>query len=232
LQGSGEWITQSLPLDQAQQRFSLLFAQRPVRLWVDPAFDLFRLLDSAEVAPVLSGLFGAPRPLAVLPADDADIDAWRALVDSWAARGGDWQQLLDSELQQLPADRAVLLLGRHNRLLAQAAGLGERLQSAELGIDGRPPRSQDGVVVVGRNPAAAQQLLVWIVADSPALRPLLARKLPHYGKYGYLLLRDGAVVLKGQWPLQGSPLRLTLPAAQGRAPVLPAEPALTDLIGL
>lgn len=232
LQGSGQWQIQSLAMAKRRQAFSLRLAQRPVRLWVDPGFDLFRRLDSAEVAPVLSGLFGAPRPLAVLPADDPDIDAWRAMVAGWAERGGDWQLLLDTELQTLPGDRAVLLLGRGNRLLAQAAGLEKRLQAAELRVDGRSPQPQDGAVVVGRNPVDPQQVVVWVVADSPALRPLLARKLPHYGKYGYLLLRDGAVAGKGQWPLSTSPLRRDLPGVRGLAPVLPTEPPLTAQIGL
>jgi hypothetical protein len=73
--------------------------------------------------------------------------------------------------------------------------------------------------------------MVWIAADDPGVLPVLARKLPHYGKYGYLVFRDGQVRLKGQWPVTDSPLWVTLPGgAEVPPPVVPPRPPLTESI--
>ena len=44
----------------------------------------------------------------------------------------------------------------------------------------------------------------WIISDNPKSVPGLIRKLPHYGKYGYLVFEGKAPanVLKGTWPAQ------------------------------
>jgi hypothetical protein len=56
----------------------------------------------------------------------------------------------------------------------------------------------------------------------------LARKLPHYGKYGYLVFAGDAPDnrVKGQWPPGDSPLRVWLDEARP-ALAVPDLPALT-----
>jgi hypothetical protein len=55
-----------------------------------------------------------------------------------------------------------------------------------------------------------------VAAATPAAIPGLARKLPHYGKYGYLTFTgDGPDNrLKGQWPPGDSALTRWLSAAR------------------
>ena len=52
------------------------------------------------------------------------------------------------------------------------------------------------------------QALGWLAAGETATLPGLARKVPHYGKYGYLVFTGTAPdnQLKGQWPPNDSPL--------------------------
>jgi hypothetical protein len=33
-----------------------------------------------------------------------------------------------------------------------------------------------------------------------------ARKITHYGKYSYLIFREGRNIAKGSWPMEDSPL--------------------------
>ena len=51
-----------------------------------------------------------------------------------------------------------------------------------------------------------------IAVDDTAAVAGLARKLPHYGAYGYLLFEGSEPrnVMKGQWPSTGSPLTVYL----------------------
>ena len=66
----------------------------PLRLALDPEFDLFRPLAPGEYPPSLSSLFGAARGLIVLPAAEAETLAsgYRQLAESWTrdTRAGKW----------------------------------------------------------------------------------------------------------------------------------------------
>ena len=68
----------------ASTTFSIETTSAPTAVSVDPAFDLFRMLDPRETAPSIGQLFGASEVVAVLPA--AEADTWRRVLE--AARVG------------------------------------------------------------------------------------------------------------------------------------------------
>jgi hypothetical protein len=140
--------------------------------------------------------------------------------------------VLDTELQALPTDRSVLLLGWDNRFVDQLPAPLAGAMATEPTVMGQPvSRARDAIVLVGVHPDNGERQMAWIGADDPGALPVLARKLPHYGKYGYLVFRDGQVRLKGQWPVTGSPLWVTLPGgSDAPIPVMPGESLLTELI--
>ena len=49
-------------------------------------------------------------------------------------------------------------------------------------------------------------MVVWVTIHDEAAVPGLARKLPHYGKYSYLIFQNGTNRDKGFWPVEASPL--------------------------
>jgi hypothetical protein len=232
VRGRKELHRELLTLRGRRLRFQFDLPAQPLRLMVDPGFDVFRLLDAREVPPALSGLFGSPRPLVVLSKSAAAQPGWRDMVAGWAARGGQWQVVTDSVLEALPDDRSVLLLGWDNRFTARLPEpLSQAVGEAATLLGDPLVRDQDSLVLVGSHPDNADRQLAWIAVDDPAVLPLLARKLPHYGKYGYLVFRDGKPRLKGQWPVTDSPLWVTLPGAgEVPPPVVPSEPPLTAAI--
>jgi len=60
-------VRQTVHLESVEQAFSITVPDTPVRLHVDPRFDLFRKLDPRETPPSIGQIFGEPRILAVLP---------------------------------------------------------------------------------------------------------------------------------------------------------------------
>ncbi|RMG34936.1 MAG: hypothetical protein D6720_08160, partial [Gammaproteobacteria bacterium] len=74
-------------LERARQRFTLSLPSRPLRLRIDPEYDLLRYLDPSEQPPVLSLLFGGKTWL-VLPtsAPDQEKAAWERLARAWQRR--------------------------------------------------------------------------------------------------------------------------------------------------
>jgi aminopeptidase N len=208
------------------QEVTWRFAKRPLRLDVDPQFDVFRRLQRREIPPALTQMFGAERALMLLPsAASPDIEhACRQLARQWQqALSGQLEVLGDDELRALPDDRAVWLCGWDNRWRAQAfpdrAGYDLSIAPDSVRIAGSTlRRSTHAVVLTARHPLNPQLTVGWIATDNPAAMPGLARKLPHYGKYSYLgFTGDEPVnVLKGQWPVVDSPMVAVLPRPDGR----------------
>jgi hypothetical protein len=189
---------------------------RPQRIDVDPEFDLFRRLDPFEIPPSLGQIFGAERVTIVLPDGDGNAgDAdWVAFAESWSGEDDEQVQLVsEGEIDRLPADRAVWILGNRNRW---AKAVQTELQpfdaeisdvSLETGRE-RLPRDDHCFAFVVRNPKDPDLALGWIGSDRPEALPGLARKLPHYGKYSYVAFSgaEPTNVAKGQWPVLRSPL--------------------------
>ena len=101
----------------------------PWLLEVDPEFDLFRLLDPRETAPSIGQIFGEQDILAVLPsaASAKTQAAYRELAESWQSDAHGIDIRLDTELEELPADKAAWFFGADN-LWAQRLFGGEDAQ--------------------------------------------------------------------------------------------------------
>ncbi len=209
--------------------FEARTAAAPLAIHVDPTFDVFRTLDPREIPPSIGQIFGEPRVLAVLPAtaSAAVQRAWRELVESWRTGEHEIEVVSDADVRDLPADRAVWLLGQENRLAAGAfAGLpGVRVDGDSVTLDGqRLMLAAQSAVVVRRHPADPAKAIGWIAGGLPKALPGLGRKLPHYGRYSYLGF-DGdepTNTVKGEWPTSDSPLSSDLRPASERAARLPA----------
>ncbi len=221
-------VRKVVSLDGREARFEVATDAEPLGLAADPQFDLFRKLDPREIPPSIGQLFGEPKLLAILsaglaPEEDA---AWRALFSAWTTPTHAIEVKLETEVDALPADRAVWIVGRANRhasLFAKQDGLA--LGATDLTALGeKVALAAHTFVLVARHPGDPVKAAGWIFGETLAALPGLGRKLPHYGKYSYLGFEgtEPANVLKGQWPESDSPLRSDLRPAEKRAAPMPA----------
>ena len=208
----GSLVQHRLSMDARTLDFELDLPAAPLRLALDPEFDLFRHLAPGENPPSLSALFGAERGLMVLAAaEPTDLAAgYRQLAQAWLGQAPGWKLVLDRDLDRLPEDRPVWLLGWSNRFLPE-------LVVREPGIDPEHRRLTLGDDVIQGDDASlalvreqAGRPLGLIATSTAAAIPGLARKLPHYGKYGFLAFSgiEPTNRLKGQWPGGESALRV------------------------
>ncbi|MCX6551803.1 MAG: M20/M25/M40 family metallo-hydrolase, partial [Acidobacteria bacterium] len=233
--------TTMVRMERNEQPFSITTDARPMDLSVDPRFDVFRRLDPRETPPSIGQIFGEPAILAVLPSDEgaAAIEGYRGLVKGWQSDAHAITVTLDSEVASLPADRAVRIMGRRNRLLPTlfAARPGMVLAAQQVEFDGEKMGIGGHTFVATlRHPGNVEKAIGWIAADHVAAMPGLGRKLPHYGKYSYLAFEGDEPVntVKGQWQNSDSPLHVDLrPDAQRTGKLAPLPPdtrkALADL---
>jgi len=68
------------------------------------------------------------------------------------------------------------------------------------------PKENHTLVLAAQHPFNPD--LSWSLIDTEDMESLvsLSRKLPHYGKYGYLVFNGDLNVLKGEWSVENSPL--------------------------
>ncbi|NCC28842.1 MAG: M1 family peptidase [Gammaproteobacteria bacterium] len=228
-QETGEPIRLVVELDGASADFKVRLPSAPVRVAVDPWIDVFRELLPGETPVALSNLFGSELGLMVLPAaaPEAFKDGYRHLAEAWKTGHPGWEIRWDDTLKSLPEDRAVWLMGWENRWLdrfaqlAQGVALEPEQRRLRLGDEDRLDGAQVSPVLSAWQD---RQPLGWLAASDPAALPGLARKLPHYGKYSYLIFSGSAPdnQAKGQWASGDSELVSWLGPKRALAPV--AEP--------
>ncbi|MEW6529456.1 MAG: M1 family aminopeptidase [Thermodesulfobacteriota bacterium] len=223
----GETYAEEVLVEMKGKRLEHKFkvAHRPLRIDVDPQFDLFRRLDLAETPPALSRAFGAKRVTFVLPSSAGPTlqAAYRELADSWSQAGPESVDvLLDTEIQTLPRDRQVVVVGWENRFVPDVVNALQRYQvtadksQARIGPS-EIPMKDHSVALVGDNPSNRALTLTWVAGDPPTAIRGLGRKLPHYSKYSYLAFKGEELVniLKGRWPVKDSLMTIFVPDGQG-----------------
>ena len=229
LEGRRKPLLKVLEMDDRRLAFSIELPARPLRVVVDPLFDLFRRLAPDELPPALAGLLGAGRVILVVPeaAPKSKRRAWNELARAWVRRYPHLEVRPDSESDALPGGARILVLGADNRLA----------ERAWADLNGLPvERRNDGVRIAGHHfdpdrtaLALAGPHFGLILAPTADTIQLLARKLPHYGRYGYLAFdTEGRNRLKGEWPTRARSLSAVL---DPQAPPLevPDHPPLARL---
>lgn len=225
MEGQGRAFQTVVVMDRQRLELQLRMPARPIRLDVDPEFDLFRRLDRDEIPAALSQALGAQKMLILLPsaANKGLLQAYRDLARSFSKSGPDTVAVkLDTEVQKLPLDRAVTLFGWNNyflgEIVAALAGYDVTINQEAVYIGQTTIRRENhAVVLTARRPQNKNLSLTWIASDLPAAFAGLGRKLPHYHKYSYLGFKgpEPVNVAKGQWPVLDSPMTIFLPRSDG-----------------
>ncbi len=227
---NGATMEHQVSLAKRDATFELQLTEKALRVDADPRFDVFRRLVPGESPATLSAVFGGKRGLIVLPAAAPTKLAagYRALATAWDKNSPGWEVVEDTGLDALPEDRPVWLLGWTNRFLHKLAA-GERLFTLDastrtLTLAGKSFAGADHSLVLARK--RGNQALGWVASNSPVALPGLAKKLPHYGKYSYLVFTGQAPdnQAKGQWPVSDSSLMVWLTEERPRLRQPPERP--------
>lgn len=231
LEGSDQPRIKTLTMNSREETYHYNAPLRPARIEIDPEFDLFRKLGPLETPPTLSRVLGARKPSIFLPAGEG-AGPWRALADAWAKDPENIPEVL-SDTAALPPDASYWVFGGENGLApAFEEGLeryGARFTEESVTIENRRfSRKNHTFVFAAANPSDPAFSGALIVSGAMEKLPLLAAKLPHYGKYSWLVF-DGAMnsLATGIWKAAGSPLSLDLPGAE--APAARSYPARVPL---
>lgn len=214
-----------LKLDTGLQSFSFQLSDEPVAVQLDPYNDVFRLPGTGEAPASLSQTYGA-NVVSALLTENEKLDYLRfakSVAKSQTIFIGD---------ENAPYPEGSLWIFGQNHSLRKT--LIEQLKKMGVELDDKgvrfPDRSYfwDDHSFVFTLPRTDQKngTMTWVVAGNAESIPGLMRKLPHYGKYGYLVFEGSAPEnrYKGTW--QSNPAAMQKVFKDGHPLDLPEQKPL------
>ncbi len=203
-------------MDSKKQDFQLNISAKPLKLFVDPLYDVFRILTQDEVPPSLSKIWGSKENLIILPkkASKEQRLLYEELAKQWQAADNDnFEVKYDSDIKELPKEKTLWILGFDNKYISAVDFEMENYKSniAEDSViyEGkRLVKEGSSFVFTSFDKDIAGKQNIFIATDNAEAIAGLVRKLPHYGKYSYLAFSgsEPTNIAKGQWPIFNSPL--------------------------
>ena len=160
---------------------------QPRLLIVDPEFDLMRDLTYEEFPPSLARLFGAEKKTIILTMEK-EKKTYAPLVSFFKKMGFNTIERKALKHSMLKTG-AFLVLGSTQGRLEKLAG---KLEQPSNGV----------AVRVRENPLNPAFVVTAIKASSNSQTRKIMAKLPHYGKYSFLIFEDGRLVKKARAPFE------------------------------
>jgi len=232
LAGSDIPQVRTIHLSGESDIFSLSLPFEPTAVALDPYNDVFRRLDRKEVPPSLSDTYGATRPAAILPQEEEFPDVLLGYHQFARAQESPGPLLDDGPFSPLPPG-GLWVFGRKNRyalnhLVPSLEEYGVTFDEKQVVVKGEPvPWKGHSFVFTLKRPGGRAGTVTWIIADSGESVSRLVRKLPHYGKYGFLVFAGPQAEnrMKGAWRASETDLVKSFDASKRN---LPPRPPLVD----
>jgi hypothetical protein len=210
---SGAEVRQVARLTEKDQFFSFASQEKPVKVSIDPDFNLFRHLYREERPVTLSTVLGSPTVHFYLDVGAAEAELF---AKKWAAtiQGTSHINKVDSTLS-LAKQGSLVLIG-NNPTFAEFMKLQLEDQAFEAHADSITVNGQifnfadHSTVIVARLKSNPSQSVVWVRWSSNLDAVDWAGRLTHYGSFGVLAFKGRPVSLKTTWPTTQSPLQRNL----------------------
>ncbi len=192
--------------------FSIQLNEKPIKLAVDPQFDVMRRLSPEEIAPALTKAFGSEKVLCVLPSSSENLEEYKKIAESWI-KHKEGKIDSDNSIEEIPTGKTVWVFGFKNKFI-DTINNSLKKYSVEISdnvvkIGKREIKTENNSFVFTiRNPQDDKNVIVWLGLKNKDATDGLIRKLPHYGKYSYLAFEgnEPTNIAKGIWESVNSPL--------------------------
>jgi aminopeptidase N len=214
---------QYIKLDTEEQEFRFKLEEEPIAVRLDPYNDVFRLPGDQEAPASLAQTYGSQIVTALMPHNDNS--GYQKLANSVAKPENNIKGVAPNP------EGGLWVFGREHPLrenfTEQLKQLG--IVMSEKGIqfsDSFYPWVNHSFVFTLNRTDHKKGTMTWLIAGNKESIPGLIRKLPHYGKYGYLVFEGNAPDNrnKGVWP--SNPTGLQKVFEKGHPLLLPEQKPL------
>jgi len=221
--------TRVVALTEDRARTLFRAPRAPDWIAVDPDYDVLRRIDPAEIPPAISRTLGADTAIVVIADGLAPdhVEAYRALARQWdeGARIAivNESQIGGRELGDLPIwffGLGSVALRHLSSMPQEDCRLPAELPHSDLPRGGRLADGSGEWRIAGAGHPTGREIVLaggapprpWTLLHVPSADRIatIGRKIPHYGKYSYLVFEEGQNVAKGVWEVRTSPLRVNL----------------------
>ncbi|UCF92861.1 MAG: M1 family peptidase [Desulfobacterales bacterium] len=202
-------ITRRIGVSGEYTAFRLDAQEPPQRLTLDPDYHVLRRLDPSEIPASINSLKSATSVLVVLSAGlEAEVKATADILSR--SLGLKHYELVDESemLAKQLVENDLLIIGfpRSKSLLAKLPAQVSLQRGAFVLDENAYDRPADAFFGVFAHPLAEGRVEALFWPLSPLFAEVVARKVTHYGKYSYLVFRNGQNHAKGFWPIENSPV--------------------------
>ncbi|MFQ5443113.1 MAG: M1 family aminopeptidase, partial [Nitrospinales bacterium] len=225
-----------LRMDRKMQTFNNLIPGLPFAVRLDPYNEVFRKPNRKETPASIGQTYGSEKLAVILPTDQPASNLHKAYIKfakAIADDNADAESIIATGDFAPAPGKSHWILGRNHKATVfmrdQLEKKGVAFDPNGIKVDGKYfPWSNHSFVFTVRHPEDFEQSLTWVAADSAASVPGLIRKLPHYGKYSFLVFEGEQPTnrLKGIWP--STPMGLMKIFVPGNYSLPPQTP-LTSL---
>ena len=214
------WLTdkkkpriENINISNKLQTILLSFSSKPLKVMLDPYHDVFRRLNSKEVPPNIGTAYGTNIKKIMLPENSASNElhnGYKLFAQSIKTSSSSPNISSKHNPRPITQNSNLWVFGKNNKLSnqikTQLSQYDVQFNEKGVTLDGKYFNWQNHCFVFTlRHHNSKNEQIVWIVAPSKHSIPGLIRKLPHYGKYGYLVFKGDqpSNVIKGRWPSNG-----------------------------
>ena len=229
-EGNDQVVWKKLAMDNRSQNYTLELSQKPLKVEIDPQFNIMRRVDRGEVPASLSQVFGNKKMTIIIPANSKNKVAYQEMANTWKAtqeaQGKVAKIVFDNNLKQIPVDQSVWILGYENKHYDKALQTVYKGSFAQTEMESIINLSKSGALVFAiPNPKNNAESIGFVGSNSDASIKALSGKLLHYGKYGYLGFEGDSAknVMKGSLPALESPLSITVNEGDVTAKLIPRK---------
>ena len=203
-------IIKNINISKKKQISLIPFENKPLKVMLDPYHEVFRRLNPKEIPPSLGKAYGAEIKSTVFPENNTPnelLSGYKFFNKSLETTSSPPHTTFKNKPQSISATRNVWVFGKNNKLSKK---IKTQLNRYEVKVNEQGVtlegnyfnwKNHSFIFAVSHHDSNNEQL-VWLITHSKKSIPGLIRKLPHYGKYGYLVFEGNEPknVAKGTWP--------------------------------
>ena len=197
-----------LNFDKPKQKFHLHIAKKPKAIRLDPYSEVFRRLDVKEVPASIGQTFGAAQAAISLPtAETKELsNGYFKFSKFLIEKGNIIQPGSKDNKDRLSSNLSLWVFGKNNEMgqdllpMLKKNGIDLKGNSFVLKEGIFPLKNHSFIFTLPRR-GNEKGSITWLIASSEDSIHGLMRKLPHYGKYGYLVFKgkEPENLVKGSW---------------------------------
>lgn len=199
-------------LSDRSEVFKISLDDEPVKIDVDPAYNIFRKIDKSEHSQTLTRVYGAKDAIIVLPSAGSFVNEYAAFAqgikNTYSSSRRVASIVYDNEIDKLPANNCWVI-GVENKFANISENLKQFDESThDFAVQLKEGLQNSAVVYTFSNKNDSGFCNVFVSSPNKESLELLRKKIFYYGKYSYLLFSQASLenTMKGIFPVVNSSL--------------------------